>query len=195
MLPIMVRSNNILKSEFGNIESISHLTGKKVKINNNKLTAIQEQLLCWNYSPSFEEFFILTRESNDFTPKIMESLLIAHDNSVLNKADSSLPLELFWYNISSLHVIWCPSIQLSVYNYRLFSFQYYITFSILSKTECQKLAINKWICQEKLWLFSWLVSECYRFSSATEEKAAILFILFEIAWVIKFIMHVVMLWK
>ena len=31
---------------------ISHLTGKKVKIDNNKLTAIQEYLLCCNYSPS-----------------------------------------------------------------------------------------------------------------------------------------------
>ena len=28
---------------------ISHLTGQKVKIDNNKLTAIQEHLLCCNY--------------------------------------------------------------------------------------------------------------------------------------------------
>ena len=41
---------------------ISHLTGKMVKIDNNKLTAIQEHLLCCNYSPSYEEFSILTRE-------------------------------------------------------------------------------------------------------------------------------------
>ena len=44
---------------------ISHLTGKEVKTDNNKLTAIQEQLFCCNYSPSFEDFSILTRESND----------------------------------------------------------------------------------------------------------------------------------
>ena len=74
---------------------ISHLTEKKVKIDNNKLTAIQEHLLCCNYSPSFEDFSILTRESNDFKLKIMESLLIACDKPILNKADSSLPLELF----------------------------------------------------------------------------------------------------
>ena len=74
---------------------ISHLTGKKVKIDNNKLMAIQEHLLCCNYSPSFEDFSILTRESNDFKLKIMESLLIARDKPILNKADSSLPLELF----------------------------------------------------------------------------------------------------
>ena len=74
---------------------ISHLTEKKVKIDNNKLMATQEHLLCCNYSPSFEDFSILTRESNDFKLKIMESLLIARDKSILNKADSSLPLELF----------------------------------------------------------------------------------------------------
>ena len=74
---------------------ISHLTGKKVKIYNNKQTAIQEHLLWCNYSPSFEDFSILTRESNDFKLNIMESLLIARGKPVLNKADSSLPLELF----------------------------------------------------------------------------------------------------
>ena len=31
---------------------ISYLIGKKVKIDNNKLTTIQEHLLCCNYSPS-----------------------------------------------------------------------------------------------------------------------------------------------
>ena len=74
---------------------ILHLNEKKVKIDNNKPTAIQEHLLCCNYCPSFEDFSILTRESNDFKLKIMESLLIARDKPILNKADSSLPLELF----------------------------------------------------------------------------------------------------
>ena len=74
---------------------ISHLTEKKVKTDNNKLTAIQEHLLCCKYSPFFENFSVLTKESNDFKQKVMESLLIARDKSILNKADSSLPLELF----------------------------------------------------------------------------------------------------
>ena len=55
---------------------ISHLTGKEVKTDNNKLTAIQEQLFCCNYSPSFEDFSILTRESNDF------KLTIARDKAL-----------------------------------------------------------------------------------------------------------------
>ena len=74
---------------------ISYPTEKMVKIDNNKLTAIQEHLLCCNYSPSFEDFSILTKESSDFKLKIMESLLITRDKPILNKADSSLPLELF----------------------------------------------------------------------------------------------------
>ena len=38
---------------------------------------------------------ILTRESNDFKLRIMDSLLIARDKPILQKADSSLSLELF----------------------------------------------------------------------------------------------------
>ena len=65
-----------------------------------KLTAIHEHLLSCNYSPSFEDFSILTMESKDFKLKIMESLLITRDKPVLKKADSLLPFELFWYSIS-----------------------------------------------------------------------------------------------
>ena len=104
-----------LKVRIGEQLDISHLTGKKVKIDNNKLKAIQEHLLCCNYSPSYEYFSILTRESNGFKLKIMESLLIARDKPCFNKADSSLPLELFWYNISGYHMFyhikWCPSMR------------------------------------------------------------------------------------
>ena len=77
----------------------------KVKIDSKKLRAIQERHLYCNYSPSFEGFSILTRESNHFTLKLMESLLIARDKPALNKADSSLPFELFWYNISGYNMI------------------------------------------------------------------------------------------
>ena len=88
---------------------ISHLTGKKVKTDNNKLTAIQEHLLCVNYSPFFEDFSILNRKSYDFKLTILESPLIARHKPVLNKVDSSLPLELFWYNIIGYHVMLYPS--------------------------------------------------------------------------------------
>ena len=68
-------------------------------------TSVQGYLLCCNYSPSYEEFSILTREVNNSKLKIMESLLIARDKPCLKKAGSSLPLQLFWYNI--VVIIWC----------------------------------------------------------------------------------------
>ena len=89
MLSIMVKPNAVLKPEFVSIEAF-HIS-KKVKIDNNKLRGIQEHLLYCNYSPSFEDFSILTRERNDFKPKIKESLLIAREKPV-KKGDSSLPL-------------------------------------------------------------------------------------------------------
>ena len=93
MLPIMVRPDTILKSEFVNIYAF-HISLKKVKIDSNKFTAIEERLLCCNCSPFFEDFSILTRDSIDFKLKTIKSLLIACDKPVLRKADSSLPLEL-----------------------------------------------------------------------------------------------------
>ena len=62
---------------------ISHVTAKKTKIDNNNLTTIQEHLLYCNYSPFFEDFSILTKESNDFKLKTMESLLTARDKPVV----------------------------------------------------------------------------------------------------------------
>ena len=113
---------------------ISHITGKMVKTDNNKLMPIQEHLLCCNYSPSYEDVSVLTRENNVFKLKIMESLLIARDKPCLDKANFSFPLELFWYSISGyhmfFHIIWCSSITLCLYNCRLFSFQYYVTIFV-----------------------------------------------------------------
>ena len=73
MLPKMLLSGLIYKYKCGGCNAtyygkikrqncehlgISHLTGKKVKTGNNKLTTIQEYLLCCNYSPTFEVFSI-----------------------------------------------------------------------------------------------------------------------------------------
>ena len=46
-----------------------------MQINNNKLTAIENHLSRYNFSPSFEEFSILPIKVNEFKMKIMESLL------------------------------------------------------------------------------------------------------------------------
>ena len=91
---------------------ISHLTEKKVKIDENK-PMILEDLLCCNYSPSFAGFAVLTRENNDFKLKIMKSLLIVCEKSVLNKAHSSLSLEFFC--LICFIEWWSPSMPLCVY--------------------------------------------------------------------------------
>ena len=76
-------------------------------IENNKLTAIQGHLLCCNYSPSFEDFSILTRESNDFKLKIMESVLITRDQSVFNNADSCLSVVIICFITYDFHLSHC----------------------------------------------------------------------------------------
>ena len=99
------KTKHHFKVQICELLGISHLAVKKVKIDNNKLTTIQEHLLCCNYSPSYEDFSVLTRESNDFKLKIMEILLIAFDKPCLNKVDFSLLLGLFWYNISGYYMM------------------------------------------------------------------------------------------
>ena len=44
----------------------------------------QEHLLCCNCSPSYEDISILTKESNGFELKVMESLTVARDKPCLN---------------------------------------------------------------------------------------------------------------
>ena len=52
----------------------------------------------------FEDFSNFAREINDFKLKIIESLLIASDKPVLNKADPSLPLELHTLFVSNTFI-------------------------------------------------------------------------------------------
>ena len=77
---------------------------KKVKTDNNRPAAIQKHLVCRNYSLSFNDFSVLTRESNEFKLKIKDGQLISCDKPVL-KHSQALFLELFLYNISGCHLI------------------------------------------------------------------------------------------
>ena len=90
------------------------------------------------YSPSYEDFSILTRESNDIKLKIMESFLIVRINLVLTN------LALI-YNISGYHmfyhIIWCSfyhivHIELSFVQFSLLCYD----FCILSKTEYMSIS-------------------------------------------------------
>ena len=118
---------------------ISHLTGKKVKIDN---TNPGIHFILQLRSMLHSKVSILIRKRNGFKLEIMQNRLITHDNPALKEEDSWLPLGLFWCNISGYHmiychIIWCPSVRLWVYNCRLFSFQYFVTnCSIWSKAEC-----------------------------------------------------------
>ena len=73
--------------------SLSALTGKRV--NNNKKSAVKDHCLFFNHVGSFEDFSILTYESNPFKLLIKESLLVSRDKPLLNKQVKSIPLQLF----------------------------------------------------------------------------------------------------
>ena len=73
--------------------SLSALTGKRV--NNNKKSAVKDHCLFFNHVGSFEDFSILTYESNPFKLLIKEALLVSRHKPLLNKQVKSTPLQLF----------------------------------------------------------------------------------------------------
>ena len=72
---------------------LSALTGKRV--NNNTKSAVKDHCLFFNRVGSFEDFSILTYESNPFKLLIEEALLVSRDKRLLNKQVKSIPLQLF----------------------------------------------------------------------------------------------------
>ena len=74
---------------------ISHLTGKRKTPQAGQSTAILEHTLFCRGAPSFSDFDILARDTNDFKLTLKESLLIARDKPLLNRTVQSMPLELF----------------------------------------------------------------------------------------------------
>ena len=69
------------------------LTWKKVEGDDDSV--IKEHLLFCNHAPEFEDFLILSTNSNDFKVTLMESVLINRDYPPLNKNKQSLLLEVF----------------------------------------------------------------------------------------------------
>ena len=150
---------------------ISYLNGKKVKIDNIELTTIQEHFLCCNYSPSFEDFSVLTKESNYFRLEIMGSVPRLTVRDKPDKTDYSLSFELFDNNNNGYHLmfylIFSYDIPSCLCNFRLFSFRYYvINFTFLSKAECMSIyyhfrrdhessdfSKNQWFCRKMCYYF------------------------------------------
>ena len=72
--------------------SLSALTGKR--FNNNKKSAVKD-CVSFNHVGSFEDFSILTYESNPFKLLIKGALLVSRYKPLLNKQVKSIPLQLF----------------------------------------------------------------------------------------------------
>lgn len=63
-----------------------------MKIDSNKVIAIQVHVLCYSYPPFFKDVSILTK-GNDFELKIMESLLIKLSSSISScDTDAVVPI-------------------------------------------------------------------------------------------------------
>ena len=86
-------TDNHLKVRSGERISILPLTFKKVKLSAE--SSIRDHLLFYNHDLSLDDFTILPQDTNKFLLEIIESLLIKHDKSILNKSISSVPLFLF----------------------------------------------------------------------------------------------------
>ena len=72
---------------------ISHLTNKRLK--NVKQLGISDSLLICDCNINFNDFIILSKDSNSINLLIKESLLKSHDKTILNKTVKSFPLVLF----------------------------------------------------------------------------------------------------
>ena len=74
---------------------VSPLTGKKSKT--KKSTAVKDHhiyIFC-DHIVSIEDIIILATSDSEFQITVKESLLISHDEPILNKNETSIPLYLF----------------------------------------------------------------------------------------------------
>ena len=81
------------KVRVGEYSSISPLTNKRPK--SKKSIAVKVHMLICDQPVSFDYFKLLASSNFEFHLKIKESLLISHDQPIMNKNESSLPLHLF----------------------------------------------------------------------------------------------------
>ena len=72
---------------------ILHLRNRRLK--SVKQSAISDHSLTCDCNITFNDFTILSKDSNDFSLLIKETLLIARYKHILNKMVKSSPLELF----------------------------------------------------------------------------------------------------
>ena len=93
ILPITAKTYRHLSVRYGEHSGVSHLTGKKSK--SEKSSTVKVHMLFCDHVVSIDDFNISTTSESDFHVKAKEILLISHDEPVLNKNETSLPLYLF----------------------------------------------------------------------------------------------------
>ena len=77
---------------------ISHLKNKRLK--NVKESAVSDHLLTCDCNINFDDFTILSKNSNNINLLIKESFAISRNKPILKKTVKSFPLELFeWQNL------------------------------------------------------------------------------------------------
>ena len=72
---------------------ISHLKNKRLK--NVKESAVSDHLLTCDCNINFDDFTILSKNSNNINLLIKESFAISRNKPILKKTVKSFPLELF----------------------------------------------------------------------------------------------------
>ena len=96
---------------------ISYLTNKPVKI--VKQSIISDHLLTCDCNRNFDDFAILSNETNGINLVIKGNLLVAHNNPILNKTVESFPLQSFtWKELYSgqlPHEENCPPVRVGVW--------------------------------------------------------------------------------
>ena len=91
MLFIMAKENTKIYARAAEHMGISYLTNKRLK--NVKQSAISDHLLTCDCNINFDDFTILSKDSNNINLLIKESFLISRDKRI--KTVKSFPLELF----------------------------------------------------------------------------------------------------
>ena len=72
---------------------VLHLRNKHLK--NVKQSAISDHVLTCDCNINFNDFTILSKDSNNVNLLVKKSLFISRDKLILNKTVKSFPLELF----------------------------------------------------------------------------------------------------
>ena len=93
ILPITAKTYWHLSVRYGEHSGVLHLTGKKSK--SKKSATVKVHMLFCDHVVSIDDFKILATSDSDFHVKAKEIRLISHDEPVLDKNETSLPLYLF----------------------------------------------------------------------------------------------------